>query len=376
MMKVPRRSLLKGSGVALALEAVKHSLPAASLSEPSAEPAKTVYLNLNENAYGPSPQVPLAIEQELARISRYANAKGAGELTEQIAAYERVPAEQVVLGEILGALGLYLGSRGGSSGEFLYSIPGYLALIDSAARVGGVGVPVPLNSNYENDLPTLAAKINSRTRALYLINPHNPTGTVNSEPEFKRFLRESSQRAPVIVDEAYLEYTPDFESLSAVSLVRGGANVVVFRTFDKIHGMAGLPMGYAVAPRSLADVLRTQGIGDAESLGRLNIAAASAALADRNYVRQVRDAVATERSKWNAVLEELRLRHTDSHANFVFFDAGRPQPELAEAMRNRGVVVGRQFAPYNSWARISIGVPAENQFAQIQLREVLRISAG
>jgi histidinol-phosphate aminotransferase len=73
-----------------------------------------------------------------------------------------------------------------------------------------------------------------------------------------------------------MEYTAEFSLRSAVSLVRDGANVMVFRTFDKIHALAGLPIGYVLAPRALADALRKQGAGDAEALGRLNIAAASA----------------------------------------------------------------------------------------------------
>ncbi len=106
--------------------------------------------------------------------------------------------------------------------------------------------------------------MNAKTRAIYLINPHNPTGTINDDEAFKSFLRESSQSAVVVVDEAYLEYTSDFATRSAVSLVREGANVVVFRTFDKIHGLAGMPIGCVLAPRSLADALRKQGAGEAE----------------------------------------------------------------------------------------------------------------
>jgi histidinol-phosphate aminotransferase len=371
-----RRSLLKGAGVAVASEILSRTLPAARLSAQPAAPDEAVYLNLNENAYGASSQVYLAIEREFSRVSRYADTKAANGLTEQIAAYERIPAEQVILGEILGALGLYFGSQGGLGGEFLYSTPGYLALVDTAARAGGIGVPVPLNARYQNDLAAFSTRITARTRLLYLINPHNPTGTVSDDQEFKDFLRESSQRAPIIVDEAYLEYTPDFQTRSAASLVRDGANVLVFRTFDKIHGLAGLPIGYALAPRPLADALRKQGIGDPESLGRLNIAAASAALADGSHVRRIRDTVAAERLKWNAVLDALRVRHTDARASFVFFDTGRPQPQFAEALRKRGVVIGRQFPPYTTWARITIGRPTENAAAQARVRELLRDAAG
>jgi histidinol-phosphate aminotransferase len=374
--RVTRRSLLKGSALALASEVLVRRLPAAGPAKPSPEPPKIVYLNLNENAYGASPDVRPAIEQELSRLSRYADSKAADDLTEQIAAYERVPPGQVILGEILGALGLYLGSQGGPGGEFLYSTPGYLALVDAAARVGGIGVPVPLNAHYANDLAALNAKITARTRGLYLINPHNPTGTISDDQEFKRFLRESSQRAPVIVDEAYLEFTPDFESRSAASLVRDGANVLVFRTFDKIYGLAGLPIGYTLAPKRLADALRRQGLGDTESLGRLNIAAASAALADRNHVRQVRDTVAVERGKWNALLDALHVKHTDSRANFVFFDTGLPQQRFREALRKRGIEIGRQFPPYTNWARVTIGLPAENSAVRERVRELLRTSTG
>jgi histidinol-phosphate aminotransferase len=195
-------------------------------------------------------------------------------------------------------------------------------LIDAASHVG-VGVPVPLNAEYKNDLAALADRVNPKTRALYLINPHNPTGTVNDDASLKGFLRDVSQRTPVIVDEAYLEYTPDFERWSAVSLVREGAN--------------------------------------AETLGRLNIAAASTALADRLHVSEGRFAIATERKKWMSVLEDLRLSTTDSHANFIFFEAGHPQELVASAMRDHGIVIGRSFARYANWIRITIGQPVAQQ---------------
>ena len=369
MTQWTRRAVLKSSSLA----AGASLLPAAGAAEHAVSPdPKLIYLNLNENAFGPSPRVPDAIQRELSRVSRYADASSAQAFAEQIAAYERVPVDQIVLGEILGALGLYLGSKGGPGGEFIYSTPGYLALIDAASHVGGVGIPVPLDAEYKNDLPALAARVNSKTRALYLINPHNPTGTVSDDPSFKHFLREASQKAPVIVDEAYLEYTPDFETRSAVSLVREGADVLVFRTFDKIHGLAGLPIGYSIVPRALGEALREQGVGDAESLGRLNIAAASAALADRTHVQQVRSVVAAEHKKWGAVLDDLKLKRTDSQANFIFFNAGRPQELVAGAMRDRGVVIGRLFPPYTNWVRITIGRPEENSAAHESLRAIFQ----
>jgi histidinol-phosphate aminotransferase len=363
---ITRRSLLRYSGMV----AASANLSKLGLAEASAKP-ETIHVNLNENAFGPSPSVARAITKEFPRLARYATVDLAQQFIEQIAAHELVSPKQVVLGEILGGLGLYLGSQGGPGGEFVYSVPGYLALIDAASHVGGVGVPVPLNARFENDLSALQAKVSSRTRAVYLINPHNPTGTSNEAAAFRKFLRVTSAHAPVIVDEAYLEYTADFDSRSAVSLVREEANVLVFRTFDKIHGLAGVPIGYTLAPAKLAATLRKNGLGDVEGLGRLNIVAASAALSDGGHVQRVREAVAEERKKWLSVLTELKLPHTATETNFVFFDSGALQTRLANRMRERGVEIARAFPPYDNWARISIGLPNENRQIQQTLRAVL-----
>jgi len=368
-----RRSLLKHSSAVFGASIIPSQIAGASRVPLHAEApsSRLVRLSLNENPYGPSPDVAEAIQGEFNRLNRYADREAALHLTEQIATYEHLPIEQVVLGEILDFLGLYLGNQGGPGGEFIYSTPGYLALIDAAARVGGVGVPVPLNAQYQNDLPALTGKVNQRTRAIYLVNPHNPTGTVNDAEEFKRFLRKNSQNAIVIVDEAYLEYTADFMSRSAVSLLRDGANVMVFRTFDKIHALAGLPIGYVLASRALADSLRKQGAGDAESLGRLNIIAASAALGDTAQMDRTRKAVAHERYIWLSVLDDLKLQHSEPNANFIFFNARMPQPQLAAAMLSQGIDIGRSHPPYANWARITIGLPEENRRAQAALRHAL-----
>ena len=364
-----RRNLLKHSSFALVGSMLTPTIANAAQAQPDTS-ERQIRLCFNENPYGPSSSVAQAIARELPRANRYADADTARAFSEQIAAFEQIPVEQVVLGEILGLLGLYLGSQGGPGGEFLYSTPGYLALINSAANVGSIGVGVPLSAEYTNDLPALLAKVNAKTRALYLVNPHNPTGTVNEDDDFKNFLTDASRHAVVIVDEAYLEYTPDFRSRTAANLTRAGANVAVFRTFDKIQGLAGLPIGYVLAPKPLAEALRKQGAGDPESLGRLNLAAAQAALADTRQVASTRDAVTRERKLWNTVLDGLKLPHTNSVASFIFFNAGRPQAEVAAALRQQEINIGRAHPPFDNWARITIGLPEENRRAQTALRQL------
>ena len=330
-----------------------------------------IRLSLNENPFGPSPLAVQAIKAHLADLSRYAGEEVA-ELTKTIAERDNIPIEQIVLGEVLDVLGLYLSANGGPGGEFIYSEPGYTALVNAVAPAGGVVVGVPLNERLENDLPTIATKVNVHTRAIYLINPHNPTGTVSEAAQFTDFVHELSKRALVIVDEAYLEFTHDFERRTVAGLVRNGAQVAVFRTFSKIYGLASLTIGYTLAPARLAASLKRFGIGAFYDLNRLSLVAANASLKDPNYVAIVREKVAAERDAWHDLFRTLNVRFADSHGNFVFFDSGRPHQAVAAALATRDIDIGRAFPPLDTWVRISIGLPENNAVARLAVGELLR----
>lgn len=337
-------------------------------------PASTglVRLDLNENPFGPSPGAVDAIREQLGTLSRYTSEDAASVLAHQIADLEGVPVEQIVLGEVLEPLGLHIAREKGAGAEIVYSNPGYTALADASRSVGGSAIGVPLDARLENDLGALAARVGERTAAVFLVNPHNPSGTISDPSALGAFVRDGSRRTLVIVDEAYLEYQPDAAARTCAARVRSGDNVVVFRTFSKIHGLAALPMGYAIAPPGLADALKKNGVGHARSLDRLAVAAAGASLRDTSFLEHVRTKVAEERARWTTTLDSLGLRHSDARASFVFFETGRPHATFASAMRAHGVEIGRAFAPLDTWARVSIGLPEENAFAQAALRDVLR----
>jgi histidinol-phosphate aminotransferase len=342
-------------------------LPSAATSKPGQDPIR---LSLNENPFGPSPLALQAIKAQLTGLSSYAGDEVA-ELTKTIAARGGIAAEQIVLGEILDVLGLYLSARGGSGGEFIYSEPGYTALVNAVAPAGGVVVGVPLNEQLENDLPAIAGAVNARTRAIYLINPHNPSGTVSEAAQFIDFVRELSKRALVIIDEAYLEFTPDFDKRTTAGLVRSGAQVAVFRTFSKIYGLASLAIGYTLAPVDLATSIKQLGIGAFYDLNRLGLVAANASLKDASYVASVRAKVATERDAWHDLFRRRKVRYTASHGNFVFFDSGRPHHAVAAALAAQGIDIGRAHPPLDTWVRISIGLPEDNAIARQAVADLL-----
>jgi histidinol-phosphate aminotransferase len=343
---------------------------AAATPTPTTAADGVLRLDLNESSYGPSPQVAPAVQRALAQAPRYVTDAQLQALQVQIAGLEGVAPEQVIVGEVLEALGQHLALSQGA-GAFVYSVPGYGALVDAATPFGGRAIEVPLNAALENDLPALLAAIGADTRALFVVNPHNPSGTLSPGAAFDRFVSTAQARTLVIVDEAYLDYRDDAAALSAVRLLRQGQNVVVFRTLGKIHALAGLQVGYALAPRALADALRQRGVGGAHAQNQLSLAAAGAALADGAHTAQVRRSVAAERRRWQQVLAVLKLRSTEAAGNFVFFDSGLPHAQVSAALLQHGVRVARVFAPYDTWLRISIGTPQENRRAQQALRTVL-----
>jgi histidinol-phosphate aminotransferase len=377
MIHLDRRQWLQSLGLTVGALGVSRSLLAqgAPRSPSIGGVMRRARLSLNENPYGPSPLAVAAIQREMPSLCRYTAAE-LDVLIAAIATRENLPREQIILGEILEPLGTHLSLQGGPGGEFIYSDPGYTALIDSAVAVGGRALAVPLNEQLENDLPAITAGVTERTRAVFLVNPHNPTGIVSDTEELKSFARAISRRALVIVDEAYLEFADHFAERTLADLVRTGENVIVFRTFAKVYGLAGLDIGYGLLPKPIAAALQTQGSNNPHLFNRLAVAAATASLQDANYVDEVVRQVTRERDHWVDLFRDMKLRSTPSRGNFVFFETGMPHARFAAAMLKDGIEIARSFPPYDRWARISIGLPADNAIARDAVRESLRALAS
>jgi histidinol-phosphate aminotransferase len=372
MLHFDRRSLINTIVLTLGGFGYSRLLVAQSPSAPSARSggARPARLSLNENPFGPAPSAIDAVRNELANVYRYTDT-GFDELADLIVAREGVSRQQIVLGEILEPLGTHLSLHGGAGGEFIYSEPGYTALIDSATAVGGVAIGVPLNPQMQNDLSAISARLNQHTRAVFLVNPHNPTGLLSDADQLRSFARAASRQALIIVDEAYMEFAEHYARHTLVDLVRDGHNVIVFRTFAKAFGLAGLDIGYGLVPKPLAQALSARDLNNPHLFNRLAIAAAVASLKDTNYVMDVSMHVAREREKWFQLFRELNVKFTASSGNFVFFETGVAHAHFAATLLERGVDIGRAFPPYDRWARISIGLPEENVVARAAVRELL-----
>ncbi len=371
-IQLNRRQWLTATGTALAGLALAPRLTLRAAPVPAAPaPQLTgpVQLSLNENPFGPSARALAAMQRELPRVHRYPF-NLTPELIRLIAESEGVPANHIVLGvgsgEILETYGVYLGRQ---QGEVITVSPGYMQMTGAMARMGSRIVAVPLNDRLEHDLDAMAAKVTANTKAVYICNPNNPTGTIVEPGRLRAFAIEVSKKVPVFIDEAYLQCSDDFAANTMVGLVRDGHNVTVARTFSKLYGLAGQRIGYGVMLPAMADAVRTFSTGSVNLLG---VVGARASLEDPTYVEETRRKIKAGRDALIGVLKQLGRRYAEPQGNFVFFHSGMPIAEFSQRMRAENVIVARAFAPLLDWCRISIGSPEEMAVCHAALRKTLQ----
>jgi len=352
--QVTRRSLVIGSSVVAATALVSNRSPFAA--EPVAAPPPAgglVRLIANENPYGPAESARRAVTGGLATAWQYPMGHDQP-LKKLIAEREGLTPAHVMLaegsGEILRIAGLVYG---GGGGEILAARPTFGFLQDYARLQGATVTEIPLDQNLRHDLAGLAAAITGRTKLVYICNPNNPTGTLLTGSELRPFLAATASRTTVLVDEAYLDLWDDWPAHTATDHVRGGDPVIVTRTFSKLHGMAGLRVGYALAPPEVIQRLEKHRM---TLPGCAGVAAATASYQDVEFQAWSRARLREGLAITTGALRDLRLRHVEQgRGNFVFFDTGAPLADFSAAMRRAGYLVGRPFPPYDTWCRVSMG---------------------
>lgn len=348
-----RRFALLGAAALLA------PLPRVSLAAPGARHMTPglVLLDGNENPYGPSPMAREAILESIPLAPRYADS-AVEHLVGLLAAEHRVPVAQILVGtgsgELLKMAGLYA-SRG-AGGELVAAVPTYEELPGFAAKLGLTVRGVPVDATHRHDPAAMRAAIGPATRAVYVCNPNNPTGTLVARAALEPFIRSVPTTTLVVVDEAYIHLADDPVGSSVASLVGECPNLVVLRTFSKIHGLAGLRVGYGITSPSLAAGLANYALTYPNAVG---IAAATASLADHEFLSTTRTALLADRARIEAAIDKAGLARAVSQGNFVFFDTGRSLKLFQDAMLARGIKVGRRFDGYDRWARVTVGTQPE-----------------
>jgi histidinol-phosphate aminotransferase len=313
-----------------------------------------ILLNGNENPYGPSPAARQAIISSADSAPRYADAS-IDILASQIAAREGVPRAQVAIGsgsgELLRMAGL-LASTTAPGSEVIAARPTYEELPEFAERLGLTLRWVAPDAAHRHDLPAMRAAIGERTSVVYVCNPNNPTGAAVTREALATFIRSVPVTIHVIVDEAYIDFADAAGVASVAPLVQQVPNLIVLRTFSKIHGLAGLRVGYAISSAALSKPLAELSLVWPNTTG---IDAALASYNDHEFLQTTRAAILADRARVQAAIDRLGLPRAESQGNFVFFDTGRPVQEFRERMLAQGLKVGRNFNGYDNWSRTTIG---------------------
>jgi histidinol-phosphate aminotransferase len=365
-MAISRRSFVRTLGAGAAAStglpwSFERLAKAAVIEPPRPQEADgLVHLDSNENAYGPSEKTKEAIRAAIPSVNRYPY-RHYDELTEKIAALNRISPDHVVLGcgsqEILRVTAQ---AFVGPGKILVQAAPTFEALARYSQSVGAKVNAVPLNHEYGHDLPAMGKQLSSSATLVYICNPNNPTASLTPRQEIEVFIAKLPVTTTVLIDEAYHHFAG--ESGAYVSFLDRPINderIVVTRTFSKVYGMAGLRLGYAVASQKTAQRLRQFLTFD--SVNGIVVAAAQAALDDQATVQASVEKNTNDRQEFYNQCHARMLKPIDSHTNFVMMDSHRRATDVIEHFRKHNVLIGRHFPPMDRHIRVSLGTPDDMQ---------------
>ena len=363
-MKLSRRSALRQFGVGAVMTALPSMAHAARVPSSSAAAGGErdgspgpIRLDLTGNSRGPSPRAMAAMQDALRTAVR--SDEELVRLREAIARHHRVDPSQVVLGcgsgEILRMAAASFTGRGKA---LVVADPTCPLVTQYAVRGGARVVSVPVRADHAHDLSAMLAAIDGTTGLVYVCNPNNPTGTLTRRQDLETFLRRVPGTPAILIDEAYCDYverTPD--TVSFLDQPIDDERLMVVRSFSKIHGMAGMRVGYAVTTSRLASLAGYSALED-----NVNVIAARgavAALEDAAYVRESAGLTTNERQEFLNQANARMLPSIDSQTNFVMLDTQRQVGRVLDFFRAHGIALAAPVPRFDTYLRISIGTPAD-----------------
>lgn len=329
-------------------------------------------LNSNENPLGPSPKVIKALKKALSEIHLYPEASYFT-LRKAVAEKWKVSPEEVILGngsnEILEFLfKAYLDKKA----EIIISNPSFL-MYEKFAEIYGIKVKkIPLTQDLKHNLKGIKRAITSKTRAIFLDHPHNPTGQCLTREEWEAFLKDLPADILVVIDEAYGEFIEDLNYPLGIEILKRGYTVLITRTFSKAFGLAGLRLGYGISKKEI--IANLNKVRQPFNINYLAVVAGLAVLEDINYQKKSLSLVLKGRKFLSQALTELGFKVYPSQANFIMVDFGEYSDKLYHNLMKEGFFIRPLKAyGYSSAYRITIGLQEANKKLVAKIREILEI---
>ena len=254
-------------------------------------------------------------------------------------------------------------------GNVVSADPAYMALIKTALAFKADWKSVPLTSDFAHDLDAMYEAIDDQTKLVYICNPNNPTGSITDAEKLRAFCEKAAEKALVFVDEAYLEFLEKPVASSMVDLVAKGKNIIVTRTFSKIHGMAGLRVGYSIGlPATLEGI--TSLVRDNMGLNVSAIRGAMASLKDNSFQENSRKWTKETREYVYDELKALGYEPIPSYTSFMLFPLKMDGKAYLEQMFSEGIGVRVFEVEDKPWCRVSMGTMNEMEMFVSSFKKV------
>ncbi|MEC7821306.1 MAG: histidinol-phosphate transaminase [Candidatus Neomarinimicrobiota bacterium] len=350
------RSATVFGGSLLGAVAGVQSLNAASTATLLDKPVRMMF---NENPYGPSQIARRAMRKAFEESNLYSMRGAKGEFKELMAKLNGVTPDHIAVGfgsgEILKKAALM---NGIDKGELLSPSLTFETINRYAKTMKSNVNRIPMNKNIDIDLNRMNENVNNKTKMVYLCNPNNPTGSLMNTDDLESFCSQVSKKSIVFVDEAYHEYVTDSKYRSMINLVKSGKNVIISRTASKVHGLAGLRVGFAITTPQIAKRLESY---LTDSLNIIGLRAAIASYKDKRFQNFSIDMNNKAKKVVAEYLDTKGIQYLDSQTNFMFIKTDIEISDFQPAMEKHGVLVGRPFPPFTNWCRLSMAKPEEMQ---------------
>lgn len=322
---------------------------------------RTAILWNNENTLGVSKRAMAAVT-EVEDVNFYPDPTGF-DLRRRLALKLGKKPEEVIVGNgSESVLMMAIRALCGGDDEFLTS-EGSFVIIYNWARINNVRcVSMPLRDDYSFDLDAIKSRVNINTKAIYLANVNNPTGTGIWVDELEKFIRSLPDDILVIVDEAYFEFSEALDPAFPNSLKFDFPNVLTLRTFSKAYGIAGVRIGYGIGHRKIIEAMNKVRLTFEPSM--LAQAAGIGALQDEDFLERTIENNTKEMSVLTNAFDELGIKYVPSLGNFIMtvWDSAEEVKNVYQHLMRRGVLVRPLGGSLSNCIRISIGRPEENQW--------------
>ena len=331
----------------------------------------SVKLASNENPLGPSPLVLKEIINDLTNtksslsLNRYPDGNGYY-LKQALSGGLSVSEDEIILGNGSNEL-IDIAARTflQPGDEAVMAHPSFVVYPMATQAQGATAIQIPLKK-YTHDLDAMADAITSNTKIVFIANPNNPTGTMNTKAEFERFMKRIPEGILVICDEAYCEYVTKPDYPDSMKYLAQGKDILILRTFSKMYGLAGLRIGYGIGGKDI--------IGEMNKLrppfNTSSIAQKAAlwALQDESHLRRTREINEQGKTYLYKELDSIGMKYVPTEANFIFMPLEHDAHALYTVLLKQGVIV-RPMGQHE--IRVTIGLPEENKRFIDALKKVM-----